>query len=332
MPNIITHVIFAYKVKSKLEDILVKEAISNFKQEFTIGSNGPDFLFFYDACPWILHPDKSVSMLGGEIHSKKINDFYNKAIEIVKNEKDPVIKQAMLSYLAGHLCHWALDKTTHPYIFYFTGNGSQISQIYHHRFESMLDTIVLKKFTNKSIKDFKYSKLCSQGEVTIDAISNYYVEIAQSVYGYTLTKEMIQKSLKDWKRIQNYLYDSTGLKKKILLRIEKEINLTGIVSENIVPYKIDESYDILNERRETWKYPAIPSIISNQTFMELFDEAIHLAVKAIQLLNDIIKGNMPDYALAYLLKNQSYDTGVSGKKEMSEFKIIYETRHDNETI
>lgn len=330
MPNIITHAIFAYKVKAKLEHSSMKECITAYKNEFTIGSNGPDFLFFYDAVPWALSPDRSVSELGNKMHNSKVNEFYMKAIEIVKKEENPEMKQAMLSYLAGHLCHWALDKTVHPYIFYHTGTGTGISKGYHHRFESMLDTMMLKKFTNKSIKEFKYSRLCKQGKLSLDAISNYYTKIAEDVYDVTLTKEMISKSLKEWKNIQNYLYDSTGLKKMILTQIEKQADMPWAISGNVVPFKVEDPYDMLNKNRSEWKYPADPSITSNKTFMELFEDAIQVAVDAIHLLNDIVNGKTEDFAMAYFLKDQAYDTGVSGTKEMSEFYIIYE--QDNETV
>lgn len=331
MPNIITHAIFAYKVKAKLENGSMKDVITKFKNEFTIGSNGPDFLFFYDAVPWALTPDRSVAQLGNKMHNSKVNEFYMKAIEIVKKEEDSEMKQAMLSYLAGHLCHWALDKTTHPYIFYHTGSGTGISKGYHHRFESMLDTMLLKKFTNKSIKEFRYAKLCNQGPYTLDAIANYYTEIAEEVYDVNLSREMISKSLKEWKNIQKYLYDSTGLKKMILTKIEKEANMPWAISGNVVPAKVEDPYDMLNENKSEWKYPAAPAVTSNKTFMELFDEAMDTALKAIELLTDIVNGKTEDFAMAYFLKDQAYDTGVSGTQEMSEFYIIYE-REENGTV
>ena len=48
MPNIITHTIFAEKVLNALSDNKYKTMILNHKEEFLIGANGPDFLFFHD--------------------------------------------------------------------------------------------------------------------------------------------------------------------------------------------------------------------------------------------------------------------------------------------
>ena len=47
MPNIITHGLFAKAVYDEISDHKLKEIIKEFPREYIIGSNGPDFLFFY---------------------------------------------------------------------------------------------------------------------------------------------------------------------------------------------------------------------------------------------------------------------------------------------
>ena len=49
MPNIITHKIFAEEVLKKLDNADIRRVIERNLQLYYIGSNGPDFLFFYQS-------------------------------------------------------------------------------------------------------------------------------------------------------------------------------------------------------------------------------------------------------------------------------------------
>ena len=117
MPNIITHKIFAEEVLKKISKKDIEDIIERYHQIYYIGSNGPDFLFFQHAKPWEAMKSHTLNRLGSAMHAGKVNAFYEVAIREVKRQKNVEVKEMMMAYLFGHLCHWALDKTTHPYIF-----------------------------------------------------------------------------------------------------------------------------------------------------------------------------------------------------------------------
>ena len=141
MPNLITHTIFARKVFENLEDSKYKTWISENKKEYTIGTNGPDFLFFHDLFPLWKKQDRKIANIGSKIHAKNINLFFETAIDVYTKETDETIKKAMAAYICGHYLHWQLDSIMHPYVVYRTGFKEKNSSSYHHRFESMMDTM-----------------------------------------------------------------------------------------------------------------------------------------------------------------------------------------------
>lgn len=51
MPNIITHKLFAEEVYKRTKKKDIKDLLEKHFQIYYIGSNGPDFLFFYHALP-----------------------------------------------------------------------------------------------------------------------------------------------------------------------------------------------------------------------------------------------------------------------------------------
>ena len=154
MPNIITHTVFAEDVLYSILSPRLKELIKEELPLFYIGSNGPDFLFFYHVKPWEAHKSHKLNRLGSKVHKQGINAFYEEAISCIKHQRNRRIQQRMFVYLLGHLCHWALDKTTHPYIFYRTGNCKGQSASYHHRLESMIDTEMLLRKKQKTIVQY----------------------------------------------------------------------------------------------------------------------------------------------------------------------------------
>ena len=164
MPNIITHKIFAEEVLKQLEKQDIRSIIEKHPQSYYIGSNGPDFLFFSHSKPWEAYKSHVLNHLGSRMHATHINAFYETALRCVKAQENIQIKETMMAYLFGHLCHWALDKTTHPYIFYRTGNCKGKSAGYHHRFESMMDTMMLEKYKGINIKEFPCYEICEYDE------------------------------------------------------------------------------------------------------------------------------------------------------------------------
>lgn len=317
MPNIITHYLFAKEVKTQTDsDIL--ECIRKYPNEFVIGSNGPDFLFFYHF--FIGNKEAHfVQNIGSVLHSSNINAFYSSAIDTIATCDDVELKKAMKSYVAGHLCHWALDSTTHPYIFYKTGNCKGESASMHHRFESMLDALMLQKKLGYDIHDFYFPGLTYRKELTLKAISTIYTQAVKDCLYCKLSEKQIKGALDDWTKIQKLLYDPKQVKVHLLKVFEKTIKHPWLFSGNVVPSKIDYSYDILNEAKHNWCYPVDPSRISNESFDELFEKAKKLAVNCIKAMDD-------KSALLNILSDITYDTGVTGNIEMSVFDLIYKEK------
>lgn len=324
MPNIITHKIFAEEALKDLSKQDIKDIIERHPQIFYIGSNGPDFLFFQHAKPWEAYKSHTLNHLGSAMHSVHINDFYRVAIRCIKEQKKEDVKEMMMAYLFGHLCHWALDKTTHPYIFYRTGNCKGLSAGYHHRFESMMDTMMLEKFHHVSIKDYRSYEICEYDEDILRAIARIYVPVAKEVYHVEVKVHELRETLNSWYDIQKMLYDPKNIKYCALKGVEGVIRKPWMISGNVVKNKIDERYDVLNEEKRIWYHPCDDHISSNASFLELFERAVPTAIAVIEKAYGCIEYDADIQGVLHILKDQAYDTGMDGERELKYFDIIYE--------
>lgn len=80
----------------------------------------------------------------------------------------------------------------------------------------------------------------------------------------------------------------------------------GCFPEIFVPAQIDTKYDVMNEKKQFWVHPCDDQISSNASFNDLFDEAVSIAVDAIQTAFDCIVEGKDIEELCNLLKDRAY--------------------------
>lgn len=324
MPNLITHKIFAEEVLHRLQNKTMQRMIRDNEQLYYIGSNGPDPLFFYEATPWNLFHNNFVSDIGNALHCGHVNAFYISAIHQIQKQKHIKIKERMLAYMFGHICHWAIDSSAHPYIYYRTGDCTGMSLNYHHRFESILDETVLRTYRNMTIQQFHFPDICLFDTDMLQAIARIYVPVTKEIFSIDLRVFDLRKALEGWHAAQTWLYDPKHIKINAWSIYESMHRNTWQMSGNIVPNQNENNIDVMNETHMLWKHPCDDTITSTASFPDLFDTAIDLAVDAIETAYQCTYHQLPESAITSLLKDHAYDTGMSGFQKMNFFDIAFQ--------
>ncbi|MEG0168655.1 zinc dependent phospholipase C family protein [Anaerorhabdus sp.] len=320
MPSLITHELFGKEVCRSLPLQLEKIINSNI-EEFSIGTSGPDLFFYYNAWPWKNQEEAHrIATMGGKIHNHNIHDFFKQVFEECKAHQT----QEKISYISGLLCHWALDKEAHPYIFNQTestkgGNSSLL----HRRFESHLDYLMLKLIKNQTPKEYPGYKLLKYDQHTVDAVFEVYKNPLHDIYQDDIDRKTIEGCLKDFYQIQKVLYDPKNMKKKLLFGFEKNIlKKPYAFTSMIVPLEEDE-LDILNNAHRTWHHPCTNKP-NTRSFVDIFNDSIHLGQEVCTYFFNYLKNEAElDELMAYI-NNQSFETGLSIESTMRYFDCIYE--------
>ena len=323
MPNIITHTLFVQEIFDKVDEA-THDLFEPRLQLLEIGSNGPDFLFFHGMNPKDFYKKSDLRVTGSMFHAAHVNDFYQKALISIRNEQDEDIKKDMMTYDCGHLCHWALDATSHPYVFYRTGPCKGKSAWYHHRFESLLDAIMLKVKRECTIEDFKFYEVCDVTKEQARAIARIYVVAIRQILGFDIKPHQILESLNDWHFIETLFYDASGDKLKALQTLETFTKAYNSLSGYIVPNHPDDPYDVMNLLHTRWHHPSDSSFVSTESFFDLYDRAQLLAMEAIRLFLAACQNPDLDEDLLLLIKDRNYNLGVSNQAEMTNFDLIFE--------
>jgi len=131
MPAILAHFQFGMEVLKHLQD----EALSIVKEnidEYTLGLQGPDVLFFYKP-----YTGTYISKTGSLIHSKAGKYFFEKGKMSCEKYKDA----SLAAYLIGCVCHYCFDKNAHPFV-----NEKAPASKLHHKLEAEFDLYISKKY------------------------------------------------------------------------------------------------------------------------------------------------------------------------------------------
>lgn len=322
MPNIITHVLFGDEVLESLSEDK-GELFEGRKQLLEIGANGPDFLFFHGMNQKNFWKHTLLRKVGNQAHSHSTNAFYESALASIKKEEDEEVRNDMIVYLCGHLCHWALDSVTHPYIFYRTGNCKGQSAWWHHRFESLIDAIMLKVKRDCTIRDYKAYEICEASLEQARAIARIYVPVIKNIYKTDVRPYQILESLNDWCFIQKVLYDPEAAKFEALEKIEAPLNATSFLSGYFVPNEPEDPFDTMNLLHKKWCHPCDDTVVSTESFFDLYDRARSKALNAIRLLFIALEDEKNEGDFIHFINNQSYDTGLSTLEKMQYFDEVY---------
>ena len=129
MPDVVVHNAMGDKVLDRV-GTEITSLID--RSVFGISVMGPDPFIFYRffALPFRFGVNKRSSIM----HRTKTGDFL---MELAKRSSS----REMFSYLAGFLCHYALDSTSHPFIIKMAANKDDMHMAIEHR----LDVLELRR-------------------------------------------------------------------------------------------------------------------------------------------------------------------------------------------
>lgn len=321
MPNLITHALLAEEAAQKMpEDI--RSLLESRAHLVGIGSSGPDFLFFQGLNPFSFWKPARIRAYGGKFHHSHVNDFYRSALESIRLEKNPEIRLDMEAYVCGHLCHWALDSTAHPYIYARTGNGSVESSTRHHTMESLIDAIMLKVKKGQTIRDFYFPAIADASREEKRAVARVYVPAISRIFQDDIQPHLIADSLDDWHAMQKRFYDAAGKKKRTVRELEKLAGQENLISGLVVPAETEDNWDVMNLLHRQWIHPCDGTQTSSDSFLDLYDSAVEKAMQAMTLFMAACNDPAKDHEFLAFLDDRGYDTNMNTECPMVNFDII----------
>ncbi len=313
MPNLVTHTLFARDLMDKRHD----PDMDAHKHLVEVGSNGPD-IFFFDNIGQPNFPSQShVRVLGSMIHDERSNDLFQKMLSVVKSEQNPEEREAMAAYVKGQLMHWALDGTSHPYIYWRTGNRRRRDMWNHHHLESLIDAAMLRLKLKTDISKFDVpNEIAYATWPETRTISKVWTPVLQDLYDPQVRPYMIADSLAGWHAAQNMMRDPNGLKAAALWPMENAAGLKRILTGYAIPAKFDDNWDLFNLLHKPWQNPQT-GLEQTDGFLSLYQKALDQADQAIDLFDQALNGaDQEEHDFLGFINDRNYCTGQSGPAQV----------------
>ena len=291
MPDPVVHVSFGREVLASLPDE-VRDAV--LPDPYTFALFGPDVWFLYK-------PLGHSESRGRRMHTTVPGLFL---MSLLRRAGVSACPAEMFSYLAGFLCHYALDSTVHPYVIHLTAEKHVFPRS-HMSLEHALDAVVMQNDgcwgETHPVTDHYFPSVRLPGSMRNDLDAVY-----EEVYGWKNCLKDMNRSCRRYRQCFRIMENPRGFAAS-LARLTKKPALQSLMySESFFHGRDPE-----NLEHRTWSHPFDPALISSDSFPELREKARRFAVSAIVAAYRCLRyGEGTDNDLAALIGNRSYLSGL----------------------
>ena len=309
MAGTITHAYFANDLYNKL-DKMTKEKLKEYKENLKTYSQGHDlFMFTFN----ILNLKQK--NIASYMHKNDTREFFKNLVIYIKdnNLQD---NYEVMSFLYGFICHYALDSTVHPYVTYKTGlfkKNDKNTYKYnskHSDLETYVDAYMINKNENIKPNKFKIYKFCFNTKVSkelCDLIDYVFYKTYKFKHMSLYVKEGIFNMKVSYRLLR---YDPFKIKMKIYKSIDK-ITLKSTKKLYPISYGYDLNNDnyYLNLDHKKWCHPRVKDEVYNYSFIDLYNNALDMALDIINKVNKILYKNDNTDNLNNIFLNLSFTSG-----------------------
>ena len=287
MPALITHDFFGQDVYDH-----IFRNVGGTRDEaeaFLLGNQGPDPLFYAVADPRLHEPNR----LGNVMHSEKPSELikaFKDSLGILDDDELPVGR----AYAFGFLCHYTLDSTMHPLVFFHEylltdagepGLSRDDAHEVHAVIETELDELVLTAKRDETVATYHPATSVLRGrDSMLDTVGRLYATAIDDAFGLTMPKGMFKSAVRAERAAQRALYSPTGAKRAVLSAAERLVRphaMTGAMSHRAAERATSA---FANDERAPWRHPATEAV-SRASFWDLYDQARAGALDAIKAMD-----------------------------------------------
>lgn len=311
MPAYSSHYIFAKEIMGQLSKLSNRDLN---REAVFFGTQGPDIFFFHRVMPWM--KGKSLRRIGSRLHRAKPSAIFDSMAEYVRQVKGDIVA---LSYAYGFICHYAMDKNVHPFVYGWQKDTIQKKPVLkgftvHNRIEFAIDAVLIhdKLGIEKPCK-FRTEYTVSSDKQVIERIAHMLVFVVKKVISENITVQDSETALRDLKYMEKITHDGTGAK-TALLKVCSTVLVVKLIGYDptamIRPKSVTKCRLLMNDEKREWRNPNKPEEVRSESFNELFDVAKKQCLELVQLFNIAVESGDK---MEQKMDNISFLTGLQVK-------------------
>ncbi|TGK06493.1 phospholipase [Leptospira fletcheri] len=331
LSQVCKHLDHGTQEQRKIAKLLREESTRKYAN---IGAIAPDIFYFYH----ILSPRRTKKATGwGDLsHHEKVFELVLSFLDRILSTEEGLYRDRFIAFTLGYIIHCAVDIITHPYIFFISGDfysadkeiGS-VAQYNHMRVEFALDSWLLDfrwGMTPKAYdfvhhvdvihkaKDGKRKMDPMLWHFWLNGLKETFPEKFRSNYLGSEDKiipgDILNESFLGYVQFHRYLDSRNSFVRAALSFLDK-ISFHKVKSSVLMlPLKEHIDKRIMNEEKKEWSYPADPSLIRNDSFIELLNRSCDAAKDAVSAAWNYLHDKTSRAAILKEYQGYNLDTGL----------------------
>lgn len=322
MPATVTHAFFAKDVYDILPTTISDKLDLGRCKMF---GQSVDSLLFYNL--FSILPGKNIRKFSFTFHETQSQEFFINLLHYIKENK--IQDSDTYSFLMGFICHYVLDSTIHPFVYYKTGffqKGKPETYKYNnvHLFmEVFLDNDMIRRREKTNPYKYSISKNCFDTRPFSTELNHtIQYSFVHTFYQKNMDK-IYYKSLKQMKMAMTlFRRDPYGIK-KFFYKLADTVTPRSCFRFEAISYHypLEDRFNFLNSNHSLWRNPALYKKTSKESFVDLYVDAIKKAKTIICASFDYLDGKEID--LEKIFPDISYLHGLEcqPKKELKFFEF-----------
>jgi len=280
MPAFCTHYLFGEEFLLELPT--EKRHNKDFRSAFFYGVHGPDFLLFHRALPTM--PGKSFRKLGTKLHHDNPVALLELMQKLMLQNEDNAYIQG---YVAGFICHYALDRVAHPYIYFLQEaiirkeKIRYTESVVHNRIETNIDKFMLMdRLKINDGRKFRATDTLSTDSEMLRCISTLMAKVINTLYKTKLDTKGVLQAFSDFRRIEAKLANETYWRKPFSLVAELPVRFAKgpALSTLLRSGKMKTDWDYANKTKHKWTNLNQKTKSSDDSFIDLYETALSQAI------------------------------------------------------
>ena len=284
MPGFTTHYIIGMKALSDLTPGDFRDILLRHRFIYQLGLQGPD-IFFYNF-PLARH--RSHRNIGVFMHEAHIERFFRSLLLHISALDNVLMREEAIAYAAGYIGHYVGDSGIHPYVYArigydpkIRGSARSLTQSLHCQLENDIDAILLERYKNKKPSEFNQSATILLTPPERRFLSRFLSKVINEAYypafydrSYYVSPGVVSRSILATQIGCRTLSDPRESKKRKINRIETLLRRSPVISNKLVTDSISDMKWALNSDHEPWANPWDKSLVSRQSFTDLFCQSL----------------------------------------------------------
>ena len=282
MPSSITHQLIAEEALKRFPPAAA-EAVRRAPDEYFLGAQGPDMLFFYRI------GSRKEYNYGKYLHRYRVYDVFILFLRALAQDKNdnriPVLsdeeKTQALSYMLGYITHYCADSAFHPFVYNYLQKTNAPKAV-HQQMENDWDVYFLREKRGRENENFSYA-FSSKTLIEHKTVARLFRYLAEQLEREEVKDRKLNNGIKNFARYLRFFHKKCYKSQRRWERVEKIFRAKKFMSalyprENPDPaFFSGEDYEELAEGR-------------GKNADELFDSAVAEAIRLCRLFLDAMNG------------------------------------------